>query len=283
MATTLPQGWTEYGNNLVKNTQTGQVLSTSMDAWKKIQGTTTPQTGGIDPVPTPGGGTPGTSGSLQQQSQNAQTYSQTPGAAPKDNTTNQGAQDVVRNSYLQRATQGTQIDANDPNIRQQLDPFAAATERARRQYESEQAERLSARGLGQSSQMDTERRMASERAGEQVGLKASDLVSRELDNRRTEIREALSSLSGLLSQDQQRALQEELARLEAQLKQQQIKDAKSIADRELGLKRELGLGGLNIDQMRLLLQNQQFNKDLGFNIADREAYYNNAALQSLLR
>src|SRR5262245_13899929 len=80
-------------------------------------------------------GTPvGTPVSVGDQAKAAQTYSSTPGAAPTMNTSNQGTQDVVRNSWLSQATQSTTVDPNDPNIKQQVDPYAAAQERARRQY-----------------------------------------------------------------------------------------------------------------------------------------------------
>lgn len=230
---------------------------------------------------TPTAPTQPTATSIGQQSQNAQTYSATPGAAPTQQTANQGTQDVVRNSYLQQATQGTTVDRNDPNVRQQAEPFAAAQERARRQYESEQAERLSAKGLGDSGAMDAERRLATERAAQNTGAFESQLVGRELQNKRNEIQTALQALGGMVDSDQGRALQLELAKLDAQLKQAGIDTQSSLGSQELALKDKLGTGGLNLDYLRALLQNQQFGDQLGLNVADREAYWNNQALQTL--
>lgn len=215
------------------------------------------------------------------QAQAASTYSATPGAQPTQQTSNQGTQDVVRNSYLQRATQGTQIDRNDPNLKQQVDSYAAGVDRARRQYETDAAERLSAKGMGSSGAMDIERRLAAERAGQAVGSFESQLVGRELQNRRAEISDALQNLGGLVSGDQARALQKELADIDAQLKQAGMDLQGSLGSREIALKDKLGTGGLNVDMMRMLLQNQQFGDQLGFNVADREAFWNNQALQSL--
>lgn len=192
---------------------------------------------------------------LQNQAANAQTYSISPDAAPAPFTANQGTQDVVRNTYLARATQGTQIDRNDPNFRQQVEPFEAAQERGRRTYLNEQAERLGAQGLGNSGAMQQEARMASERAAQNVGQFESQLVGRELENRRNEIKEALSGLGGMLTADQTRGLQRELADLDA------------------AIKRELGTGALNIDLLRALLQNDQFRDQLGVNIGEIEARY----------
>ena len=101
--------------------------------------------------------------SIGQQAQNASTYSQTPGAAPAPATTNQGTQDVVRNSWLAKAAQPATVDPNDPNIKQQTDVYSAQQQRAQSEYEAQAAERLSAQGLGNSGQMDQERRYAAEK------------------------------------------------------------------------------------------------------------------------
>lgn len=243
------------------------------------QGTATPATSAA-PAP----GTPGTPGatSIGQQATNAQTYSSTPGAAPLANTTNQGTQDVTRNSYLQRATQGTTIDRNDPNFKQQTDAFNAGVERQKRDYLTDAAERYSAKGMGDSGAMENERRMAAERAGQAQGSFEAQLVGRELENRRKEITDALGNLRGMISGDQQLALQKELAQIDAQLKQAGLTQSGDLGARELALKDKLGTGGLNIDLMRLLQQGQQFGDTLGFNVADRTAYWNNQALQNLM-
>ncbi len=208
-----------------------------------------------------------------------------PGAAASGTSasgTEQSPSDVATNSYLEMAQQGTTIDRNDPNFRQQVDPYAAAVERARRQYESESAERLSARGLGSSGAMQNERRLGAERAGQAVGSFESQLVARELQNRRAEIQTALDQLLKQGQFEDAQVLQRELAALDAQLKQAGIDAQLSIAQGQQALQKELGMGGLNIDMLRLLMSDQQFADTMGFNVADREAYYNNQALQSLI-
>lgn len=215
----------------------------------------------------------GAANTVPRQAGNAQTYSQTPGAAPGPFTGNQGAQDVVRNSYLQQATQGTQINRNDPVIRQQTDAFSAGQDRSRRQYESEAAERLSAQGMGNSGAMLQERRLGAERAGQASGAFEAQLVARELENRRGEIKDALTNLRGVISNDQAMALQRELAELDAQLKREGLSQSGSLGGRELDIRDKLGMGALNVDMIRAMLQNQQFGVDAGIRIGDLEGRY----------
>jgi hypothetical protein len=212
-----------------------------------------------------------TATTVPQQAQNAQTYSATPGAAPTANTSNQGTQDVVRNSYLQQATQGTQVDRNDPNFRQQADAFGAIQDRTRRQYQSEAAERLSAQGLGNSGAMENERRLSNENAANAQGAFESQLVARELQNRREEIQNALTNLRGMISADQAAELQRQLAELDAALKREGVSAQTGLGQQELALKDKLGMAGINVDLMRALLQNQQFGTSAGIQIGEIEA------------
>lgn len=216
----------------------------------------------------------------------ASTYSQTPGAAPTETTANQGTQDVVRNAWLKQATQGTAVDPNDPNIRQQVEPFAAAQERSRRQYESEAAERLSAQGLGSSGAMENERRFGAERAGQATGMFQSQLIGEELKTKRGEIQDALNHLGDTISNDQKNALTKQLADLDAAIKRESIKSGEKIAsesdatkregiasgerigNREIDVKDRLGNAANSNDLIRAMLQNQQNNDSQSFNWAN---------------
>ena len=214
---------------------------------------------------------PPNAGSVTQQAANAQTYSATPAAAPAAATTNQGTQDVTRNSYIQQATQPKTIDANDPNVRQQTDVFAAGQDRSRRQYESEQAERLSAQGLGNSGAMANERRLGAERAGQATGAFETELIGRELENRRQEIQTALTSLSGMISDDQKRAMMDELARIADQTQRLGITTGAAGDAAKTAVTSDLGNKSINVDMIRALLQNQQFGTSAGIDIGSIEA------------
>lgn len=261
----------------------GSLLPVSHPMFKTAGGSPAPTTGtpgapGGQPTSyTPPNQTPGQS-DIDTQAKNAQTYSTTPGSAPTQNTMNQGTQDVYRNSLLQRATQGTKVDMNDPALRQQSDAFRAQAVRAARELQADQAV---AAGPTGSQFARGQQRATGERAAQAVGSFEAQLVGRELQNRRDEIQQALSALGANIENDQRRALEKQLAELNAAIQRHGIDTGAATADKELALKDKLGMGGLNVDLMRSLLQNQQFGNELGLNIADREAYWNNAALQSL--
>lgn len=163
------------------------------------------------------------------------TFGQTPpGAAPAA----QSMEDTVRDAWLKRANQSTTVDPNDPNIKQQVDPFAAQQERARRQYESEAAERLSAGGMGDSGAMDAERRLGMERAGQATGMFQSTLIREELQNKRSEIQDALNHLEGRISEDKKLELEMILADLDAAIKREGFASDERIADKDSSVKRE---------------------------------------------
>lgn len=220
--------------------QAGKVWRHTGTGWEQTDAGALPQPGA---APSPTGSPTAQSGfgGIPGQAAAAATYSATPHATPTANTGNQGTQNTVLNSYLQQATQGTSVDKNDPAFRQQTDAFGAQTERAKSQYLSETAERLSAKGLGDSSAMATERRMASERAGEARGSFEAQLVGRELQNKRSEIQTALAQLRGILSDDQTRALQQQLADLDAQLRREGLATQSTLGTQDTAVRLQLGL------------------------------------------
>ncbi len=237
-------------------------------------------TGTAAPAPTPNTTpTAPAQTSIAGQAGAASTYSATPGAAPTGPTSNQGVQDVTRNSYLERATQPITVDKTDPAFRQQADSYAANVERQKRNYLADQAEGMDASATGA---MRGQERMASERAGHQIGTFEAQLVGNELRQKRQEVDDALKGLYGMVTADQQMALQQKAMELDAELKRLGISSTENIAGQELGLKDRLGTGALNLDLMRLLENQRQFADTMGFNVADRTAFYDNQALQNMI-
>jgi hypothetical protein len=168
------------------------------------------------------------------------------------NTAPAPAQDPRASAFydqlLQRSQQSLAVGANDPAIKGQTDAFRAEQERARRNFVSDVAEQE-----GPLGNIRGEQRMAAERVGQNVSGFQAQLMGRELSARREEIAQALVQMQGVLSGDQQAALQRELAQIDAQLRQQ----------------------GLNLQGRGLDLTNDHFMRELAlrqWQMGDDSAY-----------
>ena len=161
--------------------------------------------------------------------------------------------DSLYNTYMGRASQALNLDPNDPIIKAQVDAYRAEQERARRGYISDVAE-----ASGPIANIRGEERMAAERTGQAVSTFQAQLLGRELESRRNEIAEALSSMGSILSADQTAGLQRELAAIDAELNQLQTQ---TRATSDLG---QLGLGyaGLDMDKLKMEMLNRQFYSGL---------------------
>lgn len=245
----------DIGNNLFQNDADGQIVDKNHPIYQQwvSQGLVSGASGG---APTAGGGAvtgapvPGAEIPISAQAAGASTVSGTPGAAPTGPTSNQGSQDVARNSYLAMASQARVPDRNDPAIRAASDAFGANVDRSVRNQVSDAAER---NGPYASGAVRGEARMAAERGGVQAGAYEAELVNREIGARRMEIQQALAGLSGFISDDQRQALQRELAQLQARLEQQRLgQNASQFAD-QLGFQVASTEADLNDRALRLLL------------------------------
>lgn len=125
--------------------------------------------------------------------------------------------DQLFNMLLGRAQQGLAIDRNDPRIRAQSDAYAANAERSRRNYLADLAEQE-----GPIANLRGEQRLSAERMGQATGAFEAELLGRELTARREEIAQALASMQGLLTTDQQLTLQRELALIDDATRRLQI-------------------------------------------------------------
>jgi hypothetical protein len=176
-------------------------------------------------------------------------------------------------------TQPEFLDRNSQEFRAMSEPYAAAIERQRRASTSQEAEAASAEGRDFGS---TERRLIDERAGQQTGLFEADLARNVLEGRRQTKMQALQLALQQGDAEQARALQRELAQLDASIRRESTAATTSLGNRELDVRSTLGNRGMDIDIMRLLLADQQFGKDLGFRIGATQADLNQRAGNALL-
>lgn len=167
----------------------------------------------------------------QQQPAQPQTPQMAGGSVPQNQTRNTELYDMLK----QRAAQGLNVSAQDPALRAQADAFSANAQRESQNYLSDLAEKS-----GPNANLRGEQRLASERTGQRTGAFEADLVGREIAARRQEITQSLESMRGLLTADEQMALQKELAMLDDAARSK----------------------GMNLQQQQMTQQNDQFMRDL---------------------
>lgn len=171
-------------------------------------------------------------GGQASQAPQYQTPAQQWNAQPSANA---GRSDEFFKVLMNRATQGTAVNRNDPNIRAQVDPLTAQMERSSRNYIDDVAERA-----GPLANIQGERRLAAERTGQAAGQLEAEVIGREISARRDEIAQALMLYGSQLSNEQRLEMERELAQLNAQLQREGF--------------------GLRRDEMGL--QNDQFLREL---------------------
>jgi hypothetical protein len=185
-----------------------------------------------------------------------------------------------------KASQSLAVDRNDPIIRAQADAFSANGTRSMRDHLADVAE-----SAGPTANLLGEQRLAAERLGQSTGGFEAELMGRELSARRAEIADTLKTMSGLLTNEQQMGLQKELALMDDAIKQQSLTADAALQSRGLDLQEtglnnnfwlgnrgldvqsQLGNRNIDTDMRRIMLQNDQFNNDLGLRAEDRSAYW----------
>lgn len=202
--------------------------------------------------PPEGGGPPTAPGSSGGSGGNNYYYGPTfnPGSYSSPYAPPAGISAQLYNMLMTRAQQGTELDKNDANIKQQVNPFAASQERSRRNYLAQVAERG-----GPLANINGEQRITAEKAGQNTSMFQSQLIGREIQSRRDEIQAALTQLGTQLNADQSRALQDELGHLNAALSQYGI-------DTSAGLQ-----------QQQINSGNDQFAANFGLNSTNQANYW----------
>jgi len=198
--------------------------------------------------------------------------------AAANTTQNTGRDTSLWGDLWKRATQESTVDPNNPNVKAQTEAYGNEEERASRNYMADLAEKA-----GPYANLSGEQRLASERVGQRTGNVRAQLVGQEIKAVRDEKAQAYQQLQGMLTADEDRALREELSVLDAQLREQGYglqQQGLNLQSRGLDQNYDLasqGLGlqaqGLDQNWQQALMQNQQFQDDLGLRAEDRSAYW----------
>lgn len=114
--------------------------------------------------------------------------------------------DQLYQMLLGRAGESLNISPNDPIISGQVAAFEAADTRSQRNYLADLAE-----SEGPNANIGMEKRMTSEKIGQDTAGFQAELMGRELTARRQEIQQSLSQMGQFLSEQERLDLQNQLA------------------------------------------------------------------------
>lgn len=263
----LKQGWTDAGfGGMVKNAA-GQLFFKTDKEYAGDTGGTAPAAGGAagpsGSQPTDTWGTPGVAGGP-------------PGGAYKPS---------LKEQLWSRANQSLNVNpADNPAMQQQMNAFNAQQDRATTQAMDQSAEAAAARGLGNSGALVNENRLANERAGFNSAQFQGQLMQQELTSRRQEVQNALEQMGNILSDEEKNALTKEMHDIDAAIERDKVTNQNSqyyaglssqermLANR-LAQEWALGQQGNELDWARLAQGDNQWADKMGFDTADRQAYW----------
>jgi hypothetical protein len=172
---------------------------------------------------------------------------------------------------------GQAIGANDAALLTQ-------SMQARREQLNQAMQIANARGM-QREANDLARQIANLDA--QIQTRGQDIsregleVQKQLATLDTNTKQYLADLDAKLRREGY-GTQERLAQLDAEVRKLGINTQGNIGNLEIALRRELGIGELNLGLLQALMQNQQFNNSLGFDIGKWQSVLNKDALLGAL-
>ncbi len=257
--TPLWQDAPNIGNNMVVNSQTGQVVDKNHPVYTSWLSSQQPQQQTEEGGGVQGAGTP-------------------PAGQPVD------YKQQLKQQLLERMQQPLDVNPNDPIIKAQTTAYNAQQDRVMRQAQDVAAEQAGAHNLGNSGALANEKRLAQENAGFNTANMQAQLLQQELGSRREEISNALTSMAGILSEEEKNALTKEMHDIDAAIERDKTTNQNSqyyaglssnerIAANRLAEEWALGQQGNEIDWARLAQGDNQWADQMGFNAADRQAYW----------
>jgi hypothetical protein len=211
------------------------------------------------------------------------------------------------------------VSITDPQLQPASDTFRASQQRGANRMRSATAERAAQTGTLDSGGFDTEALGYQQDANFASSMNDSNLVLGEMDKRRDDLRQGISLAMASGQFDKQQALQRQLALLDAAQQQQSFGLSQELGRGDLNLRRELGIGGLELqgrgldlnrelgladigvrqgavtqqgqlgrgslalDLIRSLMQNDQFYSGLGLQAGTTQAQLNQDAIMRLLQ
>lgn len=270
----IATGWADIGNNLVKNSQTGQVVDQNHPIYQQAVQAGSPS------GPAPAAPTASVPAPVSKTAQDVGNATGTVGQQ-----TPQGGQTSVGQSFFQgliNRLNPQAVSASNPAIQPAIQANQLAEQRGFERNRNLLAERAAANGTNNSGGFETSLLgLAQDRAGREGEFEGSAV--RDLADRQS--REALASMGmagNLLGGNANRQQQTDLANLDAELRRQGLNQQGELGRGDLDLRRRLGEGQLNLGLLGALFQNDQFGRSLGQNAAQFGAGLDQSGLLGLL-
>ena len=199
-------------------------------------------------------------------------------------TTPQGQPTTVAGAFQQSLVNRLNApapSASDPAISGAIAANKGAEQRGMEKTRSLLAERAASQGVDQNAFNSQLLGAQQESAGRQASF-AGNAVMSQAQQQAQNLTAALALGGSMLSQQDQLAMQDKLAQLNAQIQRESIAQQGSLGQGDLSLRRDLGEGGLNLSLLSTLLNNQQFGQSLGADLGKFSAAQNSSNLSSLL-
>lgn len=251
-------------------------LGSSHPEWNQYQSWKNTQPGSAPAAPAPSGPTGPT---LPQTAGQAVT-----GAVPAGNQVQQGQQTNVAGAFQQalvnRLAPGP-LNAQSPEVAPALQANRLAEQRGAERQRAQLAQSAAyngTQGVGGDARLLGIEQDRAQREGQFAG----NMMHQAGRQRQQDITAALALGGQMLTDQDKMKLQKELADLDAQLRREGLSMQGSLGSQDIGLRRELGHGNLNLGLLSAMLQNQQFGQNLGFQADSFGAQLDQNAILGLL-
>jgi hypothetical protein len=277
---TIKQGW-EYvaganpndPNAMVRNTQTGQMVTQSHPTYTNYQAPSGTGDFGNDVVGT------AVSGPITTQQQVGST------TAPVGGSINQGAPATVAQSFQQALVNRLNpqsISAQSPEVAGAIQANNLSEQRAFSRDRNMLAERAAAQGFNNGGGFETGLSGLAQNRAQREGQFAGSAIQQAQRDQDMNTRSAMAQAAGLLSGNANLSQQQQLAELDAALRREGLGAQTALGNRDIDLRSRLGEGQLNLGLLTALLGNDQFGRSLAQQGAQFGAGLDQSGLLALL-
>lgn len=256
----IKAGWEDIGNNLVRNTSSGQVVDQFHPVYTQDGGS---------PAPAAPGPTNTSPGQPAGQPPPITTAAQATGTtANVGQTAPQGAPTTIAQSFQQALVNRLNpqpINAQNSQIAPAIEANKLAEQRGMERNRNLLAERSAANGTSNSGGFESQLLGLGQDRAAREGQFAGNAVADLGRQQQQDITSALAMGGNLLGDQQRMDLQKQLADLDAQLRREGLGAQTSLGNRDIDLRSRLGEGQLNLGLLSALLNNDQFGQQLNQN------------------